>query len=57
MFQFLEQKQLSAYAEACYIVYADEYRKQGRFEKATAAYQKVLETQLNIQRGDCLYEF
>lgn len=57
VFQYLEQKQLFAYAEACYIVYADEYGKQGQFEEATAAYQKVLETQLKIQRGDCLYEF
>ena len=57
VFQYLEQKQLFAYAEACYIVYADEYGKQGQFEEATAAYQKVLETQLKIQRGDCLYDF
>ncbi|MFP7283712.1 response regulator aspartate phosphatase [Bacillus altitudinis] len=57
VFQYLEQKQLFAYAEACYIVYADEYGKKGQFEEATAAYQKVLETQLKIQRGDCLYEF
>ncbi|MEY2239209.1 hypothetical protein [Bacillus altitudinis] len=57
VFQYLEQKQLFAYAEACFIVCADEYGKQGRFKEATAAYQKVLETQLKIQRGDCLYEF
>ena len=37
VFQYLEQKQLFAYAEACYIVYADEYGKQGQFEEATAA--------------------
>ncbi|MGA3851745.1 hypothetical protein ACPCYY_01525 [Bacillus pumilus] len=56
MFQYLAQKQLFAYVEACYIVFADEYGKRGRFEEATAAYQKVLETQLKIQRGDCLYD-
>lgn len=57
VFQYLEQKQLFSFAEASYIVYPDEYGKQGRFEEATAAYQKILETQLKIQREDCLYEF
>ncbi|WGD97445.1 hypothetical protein [Bacillus safensis] len=51
MFQYLEQKQRFAYAETYYIIYADEYGKQGRFEEATAAYHKVLETQLKTQRG------
>ncbi|WP_144484321.1 hypothetical protein [Bacillus pumilus] len=51
VFQYLEQKQLFAYAEACYIVYADEYGKQGRFEETTAADQKILETQFKTQRG------
>lgn len=50
VFQYLEQKQCFAYAEACYIVYADEYEKQGRFEEATAADQKVLETHLKTYR-------
>jgi hypothetical protein len=50
VFQYLEQKRLFAYAEACYIVCADEYGKQGRFEEATAADQKVLETQLKTYR-------
>ncbi|MDI6661368.1 hypothetical protein [Bacillus altitudinis] len=50
VFQYLEQKQRFAYAEACYIVYADEYGKQGRFEEATAADQKVLETHLKTYR-------
>ncbi|GLF90866.1 hypothetical protein Saga11_21250 [Bacillus safensis] len=48
---------LIASAEASYIVYPDEYGKQGRFEDATAAYQKILETQLKVQREDCLYDF
>lgn len=51
VFQYLEQKQRFAYAEACQIVYADEYGKQGRFEEATVADQKVLETQFKTQRG------
>lgn len=50
VFQYVEQKQRFAYAEACYIVYADEHGKQGRFEEATAADQKVLETHLKTYR-------
>ncbi|KWZ68004.1 hypothetical protein HQ51_0204650 [Bacillus altitudinis] len=50
VFQYLEQKQRFAYAEACYIVYADEYGKQVRFEEATTADQKVLETHLKTYR-------
>ncbi len=53
----LENIHMYSYVEELTLLTANFFKGMKDFEMATIFYDKMVESQLQIQRGDCLYEY
>lgn len=53
----LNENHMFSFTEHITLLTAEYYREGGEFEESSFFYDKMVEAQLQIQRGDCLYEY
>ncbi|AUS10661.1 aspartate phosphatase [Bacillus subtilis] len=53
----LNESHMFSFTEHITLLTAEYYREGGEFEESSFFYDKMVEAQLQIQRGDCLYEY